>query len=219
MRGVTRLVAVGSIALLLAATATWKGIDVLAAQYGRTHTLEWRLDLWRDSVAPLREFFLFGSGLNTYGTLMLLYPQTDPTVHAQQAHNDYLELAIEGGVLVIVPWGIAAALLGGTIVRAAAKPQDETSWWVRMGAVAGICGIAVQEISDFSLQIPGVTLLFATLVALATHEPAVRAQEAANRMRPAGDSTATPAGRPAKLRLHSSRRLDDSRSFPSFPGR
>ena len=217
MHGFTRLVAVGSIALLLAGAAAWKGIDVLAAQYGRTHTLEWRVALWRDSIAPLREFFVFGSGLNTYGTLMLLYPQTDPTVHAQQAHNDYLELAIEGGLLVMIPWAIGAVLVGTTIARAAAKPQDETAWWVRMGAVAGICGIAVQETSDFSLQIPGVALLFATLVALATHEPPLRVQEPASRMRSGNSTDAT--GGPPKLRLHSSRRLEDSRSSPSFPGR
>jgi hypothetical protein len=32
--------------------------------------------------------------------------------------------------------------------------------------------MAVQEISEFSLQVPGVALLFATCVALAIHEPA-----------------------------------------------
>jgi hypothetical protein len=46
------------------------------------------------------------------------------------------------------------------------------TWWIRMGATAGICGIAVQELTEFSLQIPGVALLFATCLALAIHEPA-----------------------------------------------
>ena len=41
-----------------------------------------------------------------------------------------------------------------------------------MGAAAGMCGIAVQELTEFSLQIPGVALLFATCLALALHEPA-----------------------------------------------
>ena len=27
---------------------------------------------------------------------MILYPHSDPSVHAQQAHNDYLQLAVEG---------------------------------------------------------------------------------------------------------------------------
>ncbi len=92
-------------------------------------------------------------------------------MHAQQAHNDYLQLAVEGGLLVIVPWLLAGALVARRIARRLVEPQDEMTWWIRMGAVASICGIAVQELSDFSLQIPGVALLFATCVALAIHEP------------------------------------------------
>jgi len=74
-------------------------------------------------------------------------------------------------LLVIVPWLLAGALVVRRIARRLVEPQDEMTWWIRMGAVASICGIAVQELSDFSLQIPGVALLFATCVALALHEP------------------------------------------------
>ena len=160
-----------AIGVLVASVATWKGLDTIAAAYGDTRTLEWRFDLWRDSLAPLRDFFVLGSGLNTYGKVMLVYPQTDIAVHAQQAHNDYLQLAIEGGLLVAVPWLIAVAMLVRRIVRAFKQPQDEQTWWVRMGAVAGICGIALQEASEFSLQVPAVALLFATALAIALHTP------------------------------------------------
>jgi O-antigen ligase len=103
---------------------------------------------------------------------MLVYPQTDTQVHAQQAHNDYLQLAIEGGLLVVIPWVVAAALLARRIAGAFALRQDDHIWWIRMGAVAGLCGIALQEVSEFSLQIPGVALLFATALAIALHTPA-----------------------------------------------
>ena len=43
-----------------------------------------------------------------------------------------------------------------------------------MGAVAAICGVAVQESTDFSLQIPGVALLFATCLGIALHDSAPR---------------------------------------------
>ena len=158
--------------VLLSAVAAWKGLDTIAASYGDTRTLQWRFDLWRDSLPPLRAFYFLGSGLNTYGKLMLLYPQTDPMVHAQQAHNDYLQLAIEGGALVMLPWLAAGVLLVRRIRTAFTLPQDDHTWWIRMGAVAGLCGMALQEVSEFSLQIPGVALLFATLLAVALHRPA-----------------------------------------------
>lgn len=167
-----RGLAASCIALAIGTAVAWKGVDTLFAWYENTHTLEWRFALWHDSLAPLRDFFLLGSGLNTYGAVMLLYPQTDLTQHAQQAHNDYLQLAIEGGLLVIIPWSISAGMIIRRIVQRLRQQQDEMTWWIRLGAVAGICGIAVQEITDFSLQIPGVAVLFAVVVAIAIHEPA-----------------------------------------------
>jgi len=174
------------IVLALAGAATWRGLDTVAASYSDTKTLEWRFALWRDTVAPLKDFWRLGSGLNTYGTVMILYPQSDAAVHAQQAHNDYLQLAVEGGLLVAIPWLIAAGVLIRQLARRLAEPQDEMTWWIRMGAVAALCGIAVQEISDFSLQIPGVALLFATAVAIAIHDPAVHSRR--RRSRPTSEA-------------------------------
>lgn len=52
-----------------------------------------------------------------------------------------------------------------------------TDYWVRIGAVTGIIAIAVQEISDFSLQMPGNAVLFAVLGALAVRPPRKRMYE------------------------------------------
>jgi hypothetical protein len=161
-----------AIVLTLVAAVMWKGGDTLASWYGTTNTLEWRVELWKDTRPALEDFAISGSGLNTYGTLMLVYPQTDTTVHAQQAHNDYLQLAVEGGALVCLPALLLVFAIARTAGRRLREPQAEMTWWIRMGAVAGICGIAVQEITDFSLQIPGVAFLFATCVAIAIHAPA-----------------------------------------------
>ena len=170
-RAQARMAVVG-ILVLIASVAAWRGLDTIASAYGDTRTLQWRFDLWNDSLPALRSFYLLGSGLNTYGRLMLLYPQTDTFVHAQQAHNDYLQLAIEGGLLVAIPWMLAIGILVRRIARAFRQPQDDQTWWLRMGAVAGIAGIALQELTEFSLQIPAVSLLFATALAIALHKPA-----------------------------------------------
>jgi O-antigen ligase len=171
--GTTRAAfACGAIVLTLFVALSWKGADQLAAWYGKTNTLEWRFRLWNDTVPALEDFWITGAGLNTYGQVMLVYPQTDAGVHAQQAHNDYLQLAVEGGALVCIPALILILALGRLIVRRLREPQDETTWWIRLGAVAGLCGMALQSFTEFSLQIPGVALLFATCVAIAIHEPA-----------------------------------------------
>ena len=172
MKGRARRVLMPSVVvLLLAAAIATKGADTLASWYATTDTLQWRFTHWQDAMAPLRDFWIAGSGINTYGVLTLIYPQHDLSVHAAQAHNDYLQLAVEGGLLVGIPVAIAVVGLVRTIARRLRAPQDERTWWIRVGAAAGLCGMAVQELTDFSLQIPGVTLLFAVAVAVAIHEP------------------------------------------------
>ncbi len=150
----------------------WRGTDTLFAWYGNTQTLEWRFALWRDTIPALKDFWVTGSGLNTYGTLMVAYAPADMSHQPREAHNDYLQLAVEGGVLLGIPVFLLIVAVVRKVLHRLMQAQDEMTWWIRMGAAAGICGIAVQELTEFSLQIPGVALLFATCVALAVHEPA-----------------------------------------------
>jgi hypothetical protein len=49
--------------------------------------------------------------------------------------------------------------------------------------VAGICGLAIQEVTEFSLQIPGIALLFTVLIAIAIHSPLWPARRAVARVR------------------------------------
>jgi O-antigen ligase len=171
-RPALRFMFAGYLLLTVLGVTAWRGADTLVNWYGNTSTLEWRIDLWKDTLPALKDFWVTGSGFNTYGTLMLAYPRTDLSLQPLEAHNDYLQLAVEGGVLLCVPVFLLVVAVARTTLRRLKQPQDEMTWWIRMGAAAGICGIAVQELTEFSLQIPGVALLFATCVALAVHEPA-----------------------------------------------
>jgi O-antigen ligase len=189
-----RWMAAGYGVCLLMGVAAWRGTDTLASWYGNTGTWRWRLQLWQDTLPLLQEHWLAGSGLNTYRRLMLVHPRSDMTVLPLQAHNDYLQLGVEGGLLVGIPVLILAVAVGAMIVRALRMPQDDLTWWVRVGGAAGLCGMAVQELSEFSLQIPGVALLYATCVALAVHHPAAAHARSESRSR-RGHATRSDAGR------------------------
>jgi len=84
-----------------------------------------------------------------------------------QAHNDYVELAAEGGLLIVVPAVIATAVLARAMMQnlRAARPESR-GYWIRAGASIGIAAVAIQEVVEFSLQIPVNALLFATLAAV-----------------------------------------------------
>jgi O-antigen ligase len=170
-RGVTTALVVG----LLAATAiTWAGTQPLLARLQNESAFAGRLDAWRAAVRIASDFPLAGTGLNTFATAMLFY-QTPPLIpHWEFAHNDYMQLAAEGGWLIVVPAVTCVALALSIAMRRLKTSQAGLVLWVRIGAVLGLVGVVVQETVDFSLQLPGIALLFSTLIALAlfTVDPA-----------------------------------------------
>ncbi len=162
-----RAVGIAMLAVVFLAGVAWRGPLRLIAWF-QNNNLVSRLDAWRDGWQVVRDFPLFGTGLNTYSDAMLFYQQRNPGVHMAQAHNDYLQLLAEGGLLVAVPAAIAILLLGRAIRRNLRAARGEArGYWIRAGAAVGLLAIAVQEVVEFSLQIPANALLFCTLAAIA----------------------------------------------------
>lgn len=160
--------AVVSLGAALVAGVAWRGPDRVVAWFQDDRNLLGRVDAWRDAWEVIQAFPLFGTGLNTFGDAMLFYQKRNAGFHMAQAHNDYVQLAAEGGLLIVVPAVIAAALLARAMMQnlRAAQPESR-GYWIRTGAAIGMAAVAVQEAVEFSLQIPVNALLFATLAAVA----------------------------------------------------
>lgn len=154
-------------AVLLAGIA-WRGPAELAQRFQDQRNLVGRLDAWRDAWAVMRDFPLAGTGLNTYSDAMLFYQRSNPGFHLAQAHNDYVQLAAEGGLLVGIPAAVALALLVRQIRRNLRAARAEArGYWIRAGAAVGLLAIGVQEVFEFSLQVPANALLCCVLAAVA----------------------------------------------------
>ena len=154
------------------------GVDAFAKRFAESGGLSDRVHIWSDAWSVFRAFPLVGTGLNTYGTAMLLYQRFDLTQHYDAAHNDYAQLLAEGGYLVAVPAALTVLALAWSIWRARRNDRpDGTVYWIRQGAIIGLVAIAAQEICDFSLQIPANACLFAVVCGIALcragrhHEP------------------------------------------------
>ena len=160
-------------AFLVLAVLTWVGVDRIGRRFAALPTdVGDRLGPWRDALAVFADFPIAGTGLHTYSVAMLFYQEYESGFHFAQAHNDYLQLLAEGGVLLAVP---AVALIGVLLVQVRRRfvegRDDDRTWWLRVGAVSGLLAIALQEVVDFSLQIPGNAVLFCFTVAVAIHRP------------------------------------------------
>jgi O-antigen ligase len=174
LKGVRRrATAAAYLTAVLLGALLWAGSGVVFARFSRApEEAEGRFAAWRDTVRIVHDFGVFGTGLGGYRTAMLNYQTADRQTMYEQAHNDYLQLAAEGGLLVCVPAGIALAIfVVGVRRRLQAGDESIETYWIRRGAVAGLIGIGAQSLVEFSLQMPGNTVLFVLLAAIAFHRP------------------------------------------------
>jgi O-antigen ligase len=165
------LAALASLGVLFFTVFLLAGGDFAARIVNRMDAMELRRNIWSDSAAIIRDFPLAGTGLNSFGTAMISYQSSQHDQHFQEAHNDYLQLMVEGGLLLALPALVALVMVVLAIRRRfAAGDDDPVTWWIRVGATTGLLAIAAQSCVEFSLQMPGNTALFVVLLAIAMHE-------------------------------------------------
>jgi O-antigen ligase len=152
---------------LVGFAVVWNGLDSLGRQVDDSPAaLATRMTIWSSAVQVARDFPIAGTGLNTYQWVGYLNRTNE--LFASEAHNDYLQILSEGGALLGVPILVAGFFLARESRRRFVERCDDTlTYWLRVGAVTGIVAVGVQELAEFSLQMPGNAVLFTVLIAMA----------------------------------------------------
>jgi putative inorganic carbon (hco3(-)) transporter len=163
------VVAAGVLAIFLVATQV--GPAAVAARVaGADGAVADRVNIWRDTVPVLRDFWFTGSGMGTYASVMAVYQRSSPGALFNQAHNHYLQVAAEGGILLLVP-----VLLGiGAFARLAWQrlyADRSGMFWIRAGAASGLAGVAAQSVWETGLTLPANAVMAAILAAIVIHVP------------------------------------------------
>jgi len=141
------------------------GISPVVERFVRTDVSgEQRFAAWQGTLLAVRDFPLFGSGMGTFQHIFKVYQPDGLTLYWDHAHNDYLELLLEAGIIGTL---IAAAFflfLFKIILKAEWKGRD-----IYLGAAffASIAGMAFHSITDFNLHIPSNAILFSLILGLA----------------------------------------------------
>jgi O-antigen ligase len=129
-----------------------------------------RLGIWRATLPVVRDFWLTGTGAGTFETVMLAYQRVPSLFRINAAHNHYLQVAAEGGLLVGAP--VALGLIAfATRTWDALTRDDSTMYLVRLGAFCGLVATAVQSVWETGLTTPANALLAALVAAIALHRP------------------------------------------------
>lgn len=169
---------IGTFAVVLVSLLVWLGGKELSTRVASISTEArgeisggMRLSIDHDTVQMFRYRPIFGWGL---GTFPVVYPQFRSfytNFFVNEAHNDYLQLLAEMGVLGFGTLIWFLVVVYRRALRKIGKWPSDVSGAVTLSCTLGIVGILVHSLFDFNLQIPANAALFYVFCALAAAPP------------------------------------------------
>lgn len=159
----------GAITLLLlfaAPTSVFERIGSIG-RGSQDVSMQFRLQLWSDSIHLALRSPLFGTGLGTYAAAIPPYRTGMNETRAEFAESDLVQLACETGVAGLA---IVLGFLWVAIRRARERLEDEEpssgSQGILFGAMAAAVALLVHGIFDFNSHIPSNGFLFAAVLGM-----------------------------------------------------
>lgn len=160
--------------------ALFAGIAVIGLITISTNTLLWQrfqsssiADEERSSLLPttwqmVQDFFPVGSGFGTFEQIYYRYEELDnlSRYYVNQAHMDWLQVALEGGIvavalmLIFSCWVVAR---GVALLRAERKGSQ---WSGQLAALSFILVFGVASLFDYALRAPLAAAIFAVCCAI-----------------------------------------------------
>jgi O-antigen ligase len=123
--------------------------------------------IWNSTVDLIKARPVLGSGFGAYESAITEFDASSGKATLSQAHNDYLEILANGGVIGFALFAIFGFLV---IVRTIEnfRSEDELRRSICFGAVIGIFGVMVHSFVDFGLHTLVNAIVFVLLIVMAT---------------------------------------------------
>jgi len=180
-----RLTAVAVVGLGAVLLIVWLGVGRAIERFSSIRpgevSHERRISMFRGTMHVFLDHPIGGTGL---GTLEVAYPRYETAYDGKvvdHAHNDYIEMLAETGIL----GGLCAAtflcILAREVRRSFLAEQGHFSRALHAGAITALSGLLLHSFVDFNLHIPSNALLFLLSAYLATSSPLPSGVPAARR--------------------------------------
>jgi O-antigen ligase len=127
-----------------------------------------RLHFWQTTWQVFRDNPILGVGFDALGVAYTRYDTWNGMYRVERAHNDYLQVLAESGVIGFICLAVFLFFLFRRGWQIMTTSRDSFRRGVALGALAGCFGIALHSFFDFPLRTPANALVFLILAALAT---------------------------------------------------
>ena len=154
----------GAVLLLGGESSLMRGIGLSNGDdisNGRTH-------FWSVALQIILHHPILGTGLDAFGIAFSKYDTWNGTLRVEQAHNEYLQILADAGILGFLCVAAFIYFLFKQGLNIINNSVDGFRQSVAVGALAGCFGILLHSFFDFPLRTTSNGLFFLMLAALAT---------------------------------------------------
>ena len=130
-----------------------------------TEVLSERSLVYQLTIQAIMDNPLLGTGLGTFAEVFQLYRDESISAFYEDAHNTYLENALELGIPAALSLGLSVAYIFFVCVRGVGRRRRD-QLYPTIG-VAATALVAVHALVDFSLEMPGVTWTYMAIMGAA----------------------------------------------------
>jgi len=143
------------------------GVDKVVNRLSETSTLnESRDEVSLSALVLAKDNILTGTGAGTFYTAFTAYRNQSISIFYDHAHNDYLELLSERGILGTLPLAAIVILSIITTIRTLKNRKNSISKGTAFGCLMSILALSIHSLVDFNLQIPSNASSFILVIAL-----------------------------------------------------
>jgi O-antigen ligase len=126
-----------------------------------------RAHFWAVTVDIIKAHPFLGTGLGAFGVIYTRYDSRNGLYRLEQAHNDYLQVLSDAGIVgAVIALSFVVLLFYKALSRA--RSRDDFRRGVALAALSGCFGVLVHSFFDFTLHTTSNALLFLVLAAIAT---------------------------------------------------
>jgi O-antigen ligase len=156
--------AVALIVLLAAPQSVFDRMDTFANP-GQDVSVQFRLNLWRDSLRLAKHSPVLGTGVGTYAAAIPAYRTDRDETRAEHAESDWMEHACETGLAgLVVLVGFIFVVARRALNRLEKEDAVGRTRGILLGATAGAFALLVHSLFDFNTRVPSNALMLAVLL-------------------------------------------------------
>lgn len=170
LRGRALILTFGIFVTVIAAFSQSSGAEKLIARFNING--ESRLYYWPDVVLVIREYFPVGAGLGAFESVYLPFENLNhlgPGV-LTNAHNDYLEILAETGIVGAILYAFFIGVLIFSL-RDTLRPERPAVRDMALGSSVAILLILLHSFVDYPLRMLSIETIFAVLCGMTVRPP------------------------------------------------